>query len=88
MKSKTKDINLADAKISTLIAKFALPAILANIVSSVYNIVDQVFIGNKLGTNGTGAMGVTFPLVLFMAAVYIMFGSGVRQFPPERLTRF
>ncbi len=76
MKTRAKEINLADAKISTLIARFALPAILANIVSSVYNIVDQVFIGNKLGTNGTGAMGVTFPLVLFMAAVYIMFGSG------------
>ncbi len=77
MKTKTaKEINLADAKISTLIAKFALPAILANIVSSVYNIVDQIFIGNRFGTNGTGAVGVAFPLILFMAAVYIMLGSG------------
>ncbi|MCD8294967.1 MAG: hypothetical protein LUE27_06985 [Clostridia bacterium] len=72
MRKAAKEINLADAKKSTLIARFALPAILA----SVYNIVDQVFIGNRLGTNGTGAMGVTLPLVLFMTAVCIMSGSG------------
>ncbi|MCD8306969.1 MAG: hypothetical protein LUD51_01875 [Clostridia bacterium] len=72
MKTGAKEINPADAEISALTAGFALPAIPANIVSSVYSIVDQVFTGSSPGASGTGAMGVTFPLILFMAAVYIM----------------
>ncbi len=74
--AKSKEINLAEAKIPSLIAKFALPAILANLVGSIYNIVDQIFIGQNLGTNGNAATGAGYPLILLMTAIYILFGAG------------
>lgn len=67
---------LAEAKVSALIRKFALPAIMANLVGSLYNIADQIFVGQKLGTMGNAATNVAFPLVLLMVTFAVMFGSG------------
>ena len=72
----SKEINLADASISSLIAKFAFPAILANLVGSIYNIADQIFIGQKMGTVGNAATNIAFPLVLLMTMFSTMLGSG------------
>ena len=41
---------LATDKISTLIVRFSVPSIIAMLVSAVYNIADQLFIGNAVGT--------------------------------------
>lgn len=67
---------LENAKISKLIYKFALPAILSNLVGSLYNIADQIFIGQKLGTAGNAATNIAFPLVLLMVTIYVTLGSG------------
>lgn len=67
---------LAEAKVTTLIRKFAFPAIMANLVGSLYNIADQIFVGQKLGTVGNAATNVAFPLVLLMVTFSVMFGSG------------
>ena len=76
MRQVSKEINLADASISSLIAKFAFPAILANLVGSIYNIADQIFIGQKMGTVGNAATNIAFPLVLLMTMFSTMLGSG------------
>ena len=76
MKGQTAENNLGNEKITSLIAKFAFPAIMANIVGVVYNIADQIFIGQKLGTIGNAATNIAFPLVLVMAMLSSMFGSG------------
>lgn len=68
---------LETTKITALIRKFALPAILSNLVGSIYNIADQIFVGQKLGTVGNAATNIAFPLVLLMATVYVTIGSGV-----------
>lgn len=67
---------LENTKITKLIRKFALPAILSNLVGSLYNIADQIFVGQKLGTVGNAATNIAFPLVLLMVTIYVTIGSG------------
>lgn len=51
--------------INKLILKYSLPAITSSLVSSVYNIVDQLFVGHKIGELGNAATNVAFPLIRF-----------------------
>ena len=51
--------------IGKLMTKFALPAIASMVVNSIYNIVDQVFIGQGVGMLGNAATNLTFPFVTF-----------------------
>lgn len=76
LQQTSKELNLADASVSSLIAKFAFPAILANLVGPIYNIADQIFIGQKLGTVGNAATNIAFPLVLLMTMFSTMIGRG------------
>lgn len=76
MKQEQKETSLGEASISSLIAKFALPAILSNLVGSLYNIADQIFVGQKMGTVGNAATNIAFPLVLLMTTFSVMLGSG------------
>lgn len=59
-----------------MIRKFALPAIMSSLVGSIYNIADQIFVGQKLGTTGNAATNVAFLLVLLMVTFSMMIGSG------------
>lgn len=70
------NVMLEKMKILKLIRKFALPAIISNLVGSLYNIADQIFIGQKLGTVGNAATNIAFPLVLLMVTIYVTIGSG------------
>ena len=72
----TENTALGSEKITVLIRKFALPAILSNLVGSSYNIVDQIFVGQKLGTVGNAATNIAFPLVLLMVTFYVTIGCG------------
>lgn len=63
-------------KISTLLRRFALPSIISMLVSSLYNIVDQIFIGWGVGTIGNGATNVAFPFTSIMLAVSLTIGVG------------
>ena len=53
---------LGEASVASLMVKFAVPSIIAMIVSALYNIVDQLFIGQAVGTLGNAATNVAFPL--------------------------
>lgn len=67
---------LATEKIAPLIAKFALPAIISALVSALYNIVDQIFIGHKIGFLGNAATNVAFPLVTISLSMALLLGVG------------
>ncbi len=71
-----KPIDLGNAKIGKLILTFAIPSILSHLVASIYNIVDQIFIGQVIGTEGTAATQVAYMLVLFMTACYVLVSTG------------
>lgn len=49
---------------------------MSSLVGSVYNIVDQIFIGQKIGTLGNAATNVAFPLVMLMVTFSMIFGVG------------
>ena len=63
-------------KISRLLRSFAIPSITATLVSSVYNIVDQIFIGWGVGYLGNGATNVVFPITIIALALAMMIGNG------------
>ncbi len=67
---------LGTEKIGKLIKKFSIPCIISLLVSSLYNIVDQIFIGWGVGYLGNGATNVVFPLVMIGLAFSLMFGDG------------
>lgn len=57
----------ATEPIGRLIVKFAVPSVIALLVNSLYNIVDQIFIGNGVGYLGNGATNIVFPITIVMA---------------------
>lgn len=67
---------LETESIGKLILKYSLPAIASSLVSSIYNIVDQIFVGNKIGELGNAATNVAFPLVMIVTTLAMTFGAG------------
>ena len=63
-------------KIGKLIKKFSIPCIISLLVNSLYNIVDQIFIGWGVGYIGNGATNVVFPITMLCLAFALMFGDG------------
>ena len=63
-------------KIGKLIRKFSIPCIISLLVNSLYNIVDQIFIGWGVGYLGNGATNVVFPITMVALAFSLMFGDG------------
>ena len=54
--------------INKLLTRFAVPSIIAMLVSALYNIVDQLFIGHSVGTLGNAATNIAFPLTITCTA--------------------
>ena len=67
---------LATERIDKLIAKFAIPAIISMLVSSLYNIVDQIFIGQGVGMLGNAATNIAFPISIICTATALLLGIG------------
>ena len=71
---------LGTEKIGKLIKKFSIPCIISLLVNSLYNIVDQIFIGWGVGYLGNGATNVVFPLTMICLAFSLMFGDGASAY--------
>lgn len=67
---------LATESIWKLMRQFAVPAIISGLVNSLYNIVDQIFIGQSVGQLGNAATNVAFPMVIILTAFGMMIGVG------------
>lgn len=68
---------LGEGNLLKLIIKFSIPCVLSLLVSALYNIVDQMFIGNSsLSTLGNAATGVVFPIFVIAQAFAWCFGDG------------
>lgn len=66
----------ATEPIGKLIVKFAVPSVIALLVNSLYNIVDQIFIGWGVGYLGNGATNIVFPITIIALALSMMIGNG------------
>ncbi|MDE7263964.1 MAG: MATE family efflux transporter [Anaeroplasmataceae bacterium] len=68
---------LGEEKLSKLLFKFSIPCIVSLLISALYNIVDQIFIGNsELGYLGNAATGVVFPILMVAMAFSWCIGDG------------
>ncbi len=71
-----KENPLGTERISTLLRKFAVPSVIAMLVSSLYNVVDQIFIGWGVGPLGNAATNVAFPFTTICMAIALTLGIG------------
>lgn len=71
---------LGTEKIGKLIRKFSIPCIISLLVNSLYNIVDQIFIGQGVGYLGNGATNIVFPLTMICLAFALMLGDGASAY--------
>ncbi len=71
---------LGTEKIISLIRKFSIPCIISMLVNSLYNIVDQIFIGRGVGMLGNGATNVVFPISMVALAISLMIGDGASAY--------
>lgn len=67
---------LGTKPVGSLLRQFAVPSIIAMLVSSLYNMVDQFFIGRSVGMLGNAATNVAFPLSITCTAVSLLCGVG------------
>ncbi|MGN0735900.1 MAG: MATE family efflux transporter [Anaerovoracaceae bacterium] len=67
---------LGTAPVGKLLRQFAVPSIIAMLVGALYNIVDQIFIGQSIGELGNAATNVAFPLSTSCVAIGLLFGIG------------
>ena len=76
-----EDKRLGEDKISRLLLRFSIPCITALLIGALYNIVDQIFIGNsELGYLGNAATGVSFPVICIANAFAWCFGDGAAAY--------
>lgn len=67
---------LAQQPIGRLLLKFSVPCVLSMLVSALYNIVDQIFIGQSVGYLGNAATNVVYPFTVVALALALLIGDG------------
>jgi putative MATE family efflux protein len=71
---RTKELETRD--IGSLLWKYALPAVISQIIASIYNIVDRIFIGRGVGALAIAGLAITFPLMNIIHAFGSLIGVG------------
>lgn len=79
-KMNSEENILGTEKIGKLMLKFSIPCIISMLVNSLYNIVDQIFIGWGVGYLGNGATNIVFPLNMICLAFALMIGDGASAY--------
>ena len=67
---------LGEAPINKLLIQFAIPSIVSTLIGSLYNMVDQMFIGQRIGYLGNAATTVAYPLTFLAGALTLLFSNG------------
>jgi putative MATE family efflux protein len=79
-KSQQSNSYLITESIGKLLPKFAIPCVVSLIISCLYNIVDQIFVGNGIGYLGNAATGIIFPITVVGWGASLLFGDGAAAF--------
>jgi putative MATE family efflux protein len=76
-RSHTQD-RLGTKSVGSLLLEFSLPATIGMLVNALYNIIDRIFIGNAEGLESLGlaALSISFPIMMIMMGLALMFGAG------------
>ena len=67
---------LASEPVGRLLIQYVVPSILSTLMASLYNMVDQMFIGQRIGFLGNAATTVAYPLTFLCGALTILFSNG------------
>lgn len=67
---------LGEEKINKLILRYSIPCIASMLISALYNMVDQIFIGWGIGMLGNGATSVVYPITVIALALTLLIGNG------------
>ena len=74
-----------NGKISTVLLKFAIPAIISLLVAELYNMVDTVFVGRYIGANAIGALTIAFPIQRLLISIGMLIAVGTSTFVARSL---
>ena len=83
--SQEKEKFLGTEKIGKLLTKMSIPAIIAMLVNALYNVIDAVFLGHKVGHNAIGGLTIAFPFQMLIVAFAFMFGTGAASVISRKL---
>ena len=85
MSSQSSPLSLGTDSLSKLLLRYALPAIIAQVAASLYNIVDSIFIGQGVGPLAISGLALTMPMMNLTAAFGAMIGAGSAALTSIRL---
>ena len=85
MSNKKSALELGTKPVSSLLVQYALPAIVAMVASSLYNMVDSIFIGQGVGPLAISGLAITFPFMNLSAAFGAAIGVGASTFLSVKL---
>ena len=81
--NKQKTLELGTRPVGRLLWQYALPAMVAMVASSLYNIVDRIFIGQIVGPDAIAGMAITFPFMNLSGAFGAAVGIGYLRPSPS-----
>ncbi len=76
MKKGSAPLTLGTTDVGKLLIQYAMPAVIAMVAASIYNITDSVFIGHGVGSMALSGLAITFPLMNLAAAFGSLVGMG------------
>lgn len=83
--SAGKENPLGHRPVGKLLIEFSIPATISCLINSIYNIVDQIFIGQGVGYLGNAATTVAFPIMTVLLAFSTLIGSGSSAYAAIKL---
>ncbi len=78
---------LGEEKISRLLLKFSIPAIIGMLVSSLYNVIDRIFIGHSMGSLGIAGVTIGFPIMMIQMAFGMLIGVGATSLVSLKMSK-
>lgn len=76
---------LGENKVSSLLLKFSIPAIIGMLVNALYNVVDRIFVGKGVGSLGIAGITIGFPIMIVQMAFGMLIGIGATSLISIRL---
>lgn len=74
---------LGTERIGKLLVQYSIPAIIGMTITSLYNIIDSIFIGHGVGPMGIAGLAITFPLMNLVVAFCTMVSAGGSTIRPS-----
>ena len=77
-RAERKKVDLGTGSVGRLMLRLAIPAVVAQVINMLYNLVDRMYVGTipEIGTDALAGLGVCFPLIMVVSAFAALIGNG------------